>query len=72
MIEAIEATSVNTTMSRKLINLRSLKRLVSERLLQRSALREVLLQEKDEITSSEFFAKVPIWLVLLRHEGREE
>jgi hypothetical protein len=49
--------------------LRQIKQLASEKLPKDWPLREVLLQEKEEISPEEFLAKLQIWLTLLRFEG---
>lgn len=51
------------------VDLLSLRKLALEKLRKRSALREVLLQERDDISAAEYLAKIPIWLALLRLEG---
>jgi hypothetical protein len=53
------------------LNLRPLKQFVSEKLEQNSALRFVLLNEKDEVPAIDFIPKMQIWLTLLsREKGR--
>lgn len=60
-------------MAKSSVNILRLKQFAAERLGHRSALREVLLQEKDEVAPVEFLAKLQVWLALLRHkeEGAE-
>jgi len=52
-----------------MLDVTKLKKFAAERLGTHSALREVLLQEKDHILPSDFVAKTQVWLVLLRFEG---
>ncbi|MCJ7505546.1 hypothetical protein MUP05_03620 [Candidatus Bathyarchaeota archaeon] len=47
----------------------SLRKLALEKLRKRSALREVLLQERNDISAAEYMARIPVWLALLRLEG---
>ena len=51
------------------IDLKRLKVFAAEKLGHESALREILLLERDEVPPDEFLAKLPAWLVLLRREG---
>jgi hypothetical protein len=51
------------------LNMILLKRFAAANLNRRSALREVLLQEKDQIPAGEFLARLPVYLALLRREG---
>jgi len=51
------------------LNLRRLKGFALERLPKGSALRDVILAEKDEIGIDEFLAKIDVWLKLLRRES---
>jgi hypothetical protein len=60
-------TEVN---QQKIVNLRSLKQFATENLRENSVLREVLFAEKDEMSPTEFLAKMQTWLFLLRR--REE
>jgi len=57
-----------------ILDMKRLKRFATERLGRHSALREVLLGEKDEISPADFLARLPLWLALLRHsdEGSVE
>jgi hypothetical protein len=48
------------------VNFVKIKRLAIERLGSKSILAEVLLQEGDQISSTEFLARLPVWLTLLR------
>jgi len=50
------------------INLEPLKRFALEKLGRESALRDILLQEKDEVSPAEFLIKLEIWLALLRRQ----
>lgn len=52
------------------INLRPIKEFVLERLDTGSSLRDVILNEKDEIPVNEFLVKVEIWLHLSRTISR--
>lgn len=52
------------------ISITRLKNFAMEKLPQQSAFREVLLSEKDEISSADFLARLPVWLALLR-QGQE-
>jgi hypothetical protein len=49
------------------VNLSGLKKFACG-LSHQSALRTVLLSERDELSPSEFLAKLEVWLALLRHE----
>ena len=51
------------------VNIVRLKNFAAEKLSRQSALREVLLREDDHISSTDFVARLPIWLALL---GRKE
>lgn len=44
------------------IKTRGLKEFASERLPRGSVLRDLLLNEKDELTPEEFFSKMDVWL----------
>lgn len=46
--------------------MRPLKKWVSQKLNDRSILRTILLEEKDEISVAEFTARLPVYLALLR------
>jgi len=54
-----------------LVNLRNLKQYAMAKLPSRSPLREVLLNESDEIDAMEYLAKLKTWLVLLRYSTGE-
>lgn len=55
------------------VNLGSLKQFAADNLSHRSALRTILLGERDEVPPVEFLAKLQVWLALLRcEEGRPE
>ncbi len=49
----------------RLVSTEGLKQLVLERFPEDHPLREVILAERDVLTSDEFLAKLPVWLVLL-------
>ena len=49
-----------------MVDIRSLKSLVSKEFSKDSPLREVLLAERDSLETEEFLAKLEIWLTLLR------
>ena len=53
----------------KIINIRSLKNFAFEKLPKSSILRELLLDEKEELWMEEFLAKLDLWLKLLRMEN---
>lgn len=56
----------------RMINTRQLKKLALEQLPEGSALRYVILAEKDELSGEEFMAKLDIWMMLLNREcGRK-
>lgn len=57
------------TSTQRDVNLRSLKRVVSEHLPLGSVLREVVLAEPDRLSPYEFIGKVPIWLRLAEKGG---
>lgn len=48
--------------------MRGVKKFAAERLPQRSVLRDVILQEKDEVDACEFLGKLEVWLFLLRRD----
>lgn len=50
---------------RKTVSLRRLKQVVLAQLPDDHPLRAVLLAERDVLTTEEFLAKLPIWLILL-------
>jgi hypothetical protein len=54
----------------KLVGMSSLKRLAAETLRHTSTLKELILTEKDYLSSLEFLAKLDIWLKLLDKETR--
>lgn len=49
--------------------IKPLKEFALEKLPQNSALREVLLSEKDDLTVDGYLAKLNIWLMLLRRSS---
>ena len=50
------------------VNILRLKKFAAENLPPQSALRDLLLQEKDQIPAAEFLAKLQVWLTLLRRK----
>jgi len=52
------------------VDLCGLKRFAREKLPVGSSLREILLANDDKISVATFLAYVPIWLQLLKFEGR--
>jgi len=50
------------------IDLRRLKEFALEKLPDSSTLRHVLVAEKDSLDVGEFFAKIDVWLKILRRE----
>jgi len=50
------------------VKLGPIKTLAAKELGRHSALRLVLLQEKDAIPATDFLAKLPVYLLLLREE----
>jgi hypothetical protein len=58
---------MNQAMESPRLSLLRLKKFVSEKLDRKSVLREVLLQEKDVISISEYVSRLPVWLALLKH-----
>lgn len=56
----------NKASKAQIVDIRSLKALVSERFPRDSPIYDVLLSEHDLLDMSEFSAKVDVWLKLLR------
>ncbi len=52
----------------RLVSTERLKQLVLARFPEEHALRQVILAERDVLTSDEFLAKLPVWLVLLNRK----
>ena len=52
------------------VDITRLRNFAAEKLPHESPLRDILLQEKDQIPAAEFLAKLQVWLALLRR--REE
>jgi hypothetical protein len=50
------------------LSILGLKKFVVDKLNPKSALRSVLLAERDEIPISDLLSRIPVWLTLLRHE----
>jgi hypothetical protein len=50
------------------VNIRSLKGLAAEILMDDSILRKVLLSESDEMDATDYVAKLGTWLVILNEE----
>jgi len=50
------------------VSIRKLKEFAYEKLPRNSFLRELLLWEKDELTVTEYIAKISVWLKLFRKE----
>ena len=59
------------TTVRRLVDIGRLKGFASERLGGNSQLKVVLLSEKDQLTVTDFLAKMDIWLKLLNIEYHE-
>lgn len=55
--------------SQRVVNIRRLKDFALEKLKSNSPLRDVILSEPDQLTASDFLAKLHIWLRLLKFEG---
>lgn len=55
-------------MPKNKIKIERLKQFVLEELPTNSALRDILLAEKEELSKEEFLAKMDIWLNLIRKE----
>ncbi|MEM3882627.1 MAG: hypothetical protein QXO23_04495 [Candidatus Methanomethyliaceae archaeon] len=51
------------------MNIRHLKEFAASSLPQGSALRDIILADRDELGAEEFLAKVEVWARLLRREG---
>jgi hypothetical protein len=51
------------------VDMRIIKQFAISKLSTQSALRDVLLNEGDEITSTELISKLKIWLILLKRES---
>jgi hypothetical protein len=51
------------------VDIRSLKEFARTELPRRSALREVILGDRDELTAEEFLVKIDVWLKLARMES---
>ena len=49
----------------RLVSIEGLKQLVLARFPEDHPLREVILAERDVLTSEELLAKMPVWLILL-------
>ncbi len=49
----------------RLVSTEGLKQMVLARFPEDHPLRQVILAERDVLTSEEFLAKMPVWLVLL-------
>ncbi len=52
----------------RLVSTEGLKQLLLARFPEHHPLREVILAERDVLTSDEFLAKLPVWLVLLNRK----
>jgi hypothetical protein len=50
------------------VNMRRLKKFVSQNLFGHSALRDVVLDEEDDMATDEFLHKLDVWLALLRRK----
>jgi hypothetical protein len=48
------------------VTILTLKKFAMEKLTSQSALRSVLLAERDEIPVADFLSRIPVWLTLLR------
>jgi hypothetical protein len=47
------------------VSILGLKKFAAEKLNPQSALRNVLLAERDEIVAIDFLSRIPVWLILL-------
>ena len=59
----------NENISQKKLDIRSLKDFVSKNLSLNSTLRNVILEEDDQVTDKEFIIKLDVWLKLFRLEN---
>lgn len=57
-------------MTSQRLDIRPLKQFAAERLPHQSALREILLQENNEVSPAELVSKLWTWLLLLRRIER--
>lgn len=60
--------SANSAPAPSVVDITPLKRLATERLPQSSPLREVLMNEPDDMTMAEYLVKISIWQMLLNME----
>ncbi len=60
-----EIANENRARSHRLVSTEGLKQLVLARFPEDHPLREVIIAERDVLTSEELLAKMPVWLVLL-------
>ena len=58
-------------MSRSHVYIGHLKRFAIEKLPKDSILKDLLLMEKEELSSHEFLVKIDLWMKLLSYEGRQ-
>ncbi len=63
-----EASRESRDASHRLVSTEGLKQLVLARFPEDHPLREVILAERDVLTSEELLAKMPVWLVLLNRK----
>ena len=67
----VSRTHSSETTVRRLVDMGRLKGFASERLGGNSQLKVVLLSERDQLTVTDFLAKMDIWLKLLNIEYHE-
>ena len=70
-VNTFSQVHTDTQKSTKTVNVSPLRSFALKNLPPTSPLRDVLLNEREELTSQEFLAKLDIWLLLLRKEERE-
>lgn len=69
-MDTFSQVHADTQKSIQTVNVSPLRSFVLKNLPPTSPLRDVLLNEKEELTSQEFLAKMDIWLLLLSKEER--
>lgn len=55
---------------KSIVDMKRLKQFASEKLSHQMILRDLILNEKDFMPSTEFLVKLQIWLTLLKREGK--
>lgn len=66
--QSITDSGLSAKATPRIINIRPLKQFAVEKLRAHSVLRDVLLAEKDEMSSVEFVAKMQTWLFLVQRQ----